>query len=219
MKSDDNVPIAVAAYKLAEQNAGKVVAYWRFGTVIAWDALAGTSQIQVGNTVLENLPSLAGFGAMLLDPGDTAIIGVAGTSMTVLGSVRSGANYHFPIMGTPFGLGYGVIDQWPTFTSSTYTELCYAFPDPSTPFFRAWVGTSVPVGVTAQFRTLVDGAQVDESTVFVGGSGQYVTLTPWPAGIQPGSDAGRVSIEGKRISGTAAVSFSPVGIFPVGANA
>lgn len=214
MKSTDTAKLLSGAHRAAAASAGKVVAYWRFGRVIAWDPFFGTNQIDVGGTVMENLPSLAGTGALFLNPGDTVIVAVAGTSFMVLGAVRSGENFQFPVIGVPLALGYGIISQWPTFTSSSYTQICYAgVVQPMSPGFSVWVQTSVPAGATAQFRTLVNGVQVDESTVFVAGDGQYAQSIGWPPDTTPADQLPDVSIEGKRISGSSPVSFYPFGVF------
>lgn len=207
MRSDDWIPLLTK-----DPHQGRIVAYWRFGTVLAWDGLNGTNQIQVGGTVLEDLPSLAGTGALLLAPGDTVIIAVANTTMTILGAVRDGPNFQFPILGNPMSLGYGIVDQWPTCTSATYVEMFYSFPEVISPNALVYVSTSIGASTTAQFRVLVDGVQVDESSVFVAGSGQYNPTIPWPSTVKAG-DTPRVSVEAKRISGTSNVSASALGVF------
>jgi hypothetical protein len=211
-RSDDTGQLLAAAHA-AERAGNKLTASLRFGTVIAWDGLNGTNQIQVGTEVFEDLDSLAGQGALLLAPGDKVLIAVWQNTYTVLGSVRTGFNFQFPILGNPMALGYGIISQWPSCTSASYVEMFYAMPEAISPNFLVWVGTSVGASTTAQFRTLIDGVQVDESSVFVTGNGQYEPTIPWPANVVAGQSP-RVSVQAKRISGTGLVAASALGVFP-----
>lgn len=77
MRSDDLTPVLAPS-------PGKAVTY-RQGVVVAWNQDNGANTIQVGNSLLTNLPALNTSEASLLQPGDVVGILVSGSTWAVLG--------------------------------------------------------------------------------------------------------------------------------------
>lgn len=77
MRSSDLVPLLVPA-------AGKGVSY-RQGVVVSWDQDTAENTVQVGGSLLENLPVLNTSEASILVPGDVVGILVSGASWAILG--------------------------------------------------------------------------------------------------------------------------------------
>jgi hypothetical protein len=78
VRSADLVPL------LAGENAGRGVGF-RQGTIVAWDPDTAENVVQVGTSLLENLPALNTSEASLLAPGDVVGILTAGGSWAILG--------------------------------------------------------------------------------------------------------------------------------------
>jgi hypothetical protein len=78
MRSSDLVPL------LTGLGGGKGVGF-RQGVVVAWDPDTAENQIQVGNTVIDNLPILNTSEASLLVPGDVVGILTSGSSWAIMG--------------------------------------------------------------------------------------------------------------------------------------
>lgn len=77
-RSSDLVPL------LAGLGGGKGVGF-RQGVVVAWNPDTAENQIQVGNTVIDNLPILNTSEASLLVPGDVVGILTSGSSWAIMG--------------------------------------------------------------------------------------------------------------------------------------
>lgn len=77
-RSSDLVPL------LAAENAGAGVGF-RQGTIVAFDNETAINLVQVGNSLLENLPILNTSEASLLTPGDVVGILTAGSSWAIMG--------------------------------------------------------------------------------------------------------------------------------------
>lgn len=77
-RSSDLVPL------LAAENAGAGVGF-RQGTIIAFDNETAVNLVQVGNSLLENLPILNTSEASLLVPGDVVGILTSGSSWAIMG--------------------------------------------------------------------------------------------------------------------------------------
>lgn len=76
-RSDDLSPL------LAAQPA-QALGY-RQGTVLAWDSITYANQIQVGESILVDLPILTSSDAALIVPGDIVSILTFGSSWGILG--------------------------------------------------------------------------------------------------------------------------------------
>ncbi|MCM4080404.1 hypothetical protein [Paractinoplanes hotanensis] len=77
MRSDDLVPLVVPS-------SAPVLGY-RKGVVIAWDGVTFANTVQVGSTVLTNLPVLNLADSADIVPGDSVGILTFGSSWAVLG--------------------------------------------------------------------------------------------------------------------------------------
>lgn len=78
MRSDNLVPL------LAAENAGAGVGF-RQGTVVAYDQDTAANIVQVGNSLIENMPILNTSEASLLVPGDVVGILTAGGTWAIMG--------------------------------------------------------------------------------------------------------------------------------------
>lgn len=82
MRSDDLTPLIPRPGQQPEIG-------YRQGTVIAWDAASGTNQVNVGGTVLDNLPILGGLEATSIRPGDIVGIQRVRSQFFVLGRIAA----------------------------------------------------------------------------------------------------------------------------------
>lgn len=71
------------------RHAGTPELGYRQGTVVAWDASAGTNQVNVGGTVLDNLPILGGLEATTIRPGDVVGLSRVRSQYFVLGRIAA----------------------------------------------------------------------------------------------------------------------------------
>jgi hypothetical protein len=78
MRSNDLIP-----YLGAKESSNP----WRQGVVVAWNPDTGDNAIQVGGTILEDLPFLNSTEASLLAPGDVVVLRKWGASFAIEGRI------------------------------------------------------------------------------------------------------------------------------------
>ncbi len=78
-RSDDLAPLLVPT-------PGKTLGM-RQGVVLAWDTVSFANQVQVGSSVLDNLPVLTSADAALIAVGDAVVVLTFGPSWLILGRV------------------------------------------------------------------------------------------------------------------------------------
>lgn len=135
------------------------------GTVLAWDALAGTNQIRVRGAVLENLQSHLGSETSLIRPLDKVTLIRLNNSFAVLGRIETPGSTQRAL-----GIEYAEI---PTLNNPVGT----GFETRNAPFVNVYIGSSLRCLVTLSMDIQITN-NMQRLGLFVSGS-SLIGPIPW----------------------------------------